>query len=99
MVVVNQILDMVVLALLCKKPYNINWIYHCIPILGITTNIGAEIFAMYYALKLIHNHYQQHYKYNRIIILSDCKFVINCINNKWNPSEYTAAIYKCQKND
>ncbi|ETO10577.1 hypothetical protein RFI_26801 [Reticulomyxa filosa] len=50
------------------------------PINGITTNIGSDIEAMRFALEYVINHYKSHCE--RVIILTDCKFVVNSIFNK-----------------
>ena len=64
------------------------------PIKGITTNIGAEIEGVKQALQYISNNYRN--RTERIIILCDCKFVINSINNKIDSEEYIFPIKECQ---
>src|SRR3984885_15079140 len=64
------------------------------PIQGITTNIASEIEGLKQAITYVHNNYTNHT--NRTIILSDCKFAINAIFNRFNSECYTSEIRECQ---
>ncbi|ETN99134.1 hypothetical protein RFI_38347, partial [Reticulomyxa filosa] len=72
-------------------PYLPQWLELEYPINGITTNIRSEIEAMRLVLEYVSNHYRSHC--GRVIILTDCKFVINSIFNKF----YKLPIMDCQK--
>ncbi|ETO06095.1 ribonuclease H, partial [Reticulomyxa filosa] len=71
------------------------WLELEYPIPGITTNYGCEIEAMKQALEYVCKNYK-HYQ-SRVIILCDCKFVINSMMNKWNPEDYKSQIGVCQQ--
>jgi ribonuclease HI len=64
------------------------------PIGSLTTNNACELIAIKTALEYIQNKFDN--LVNRIIILSDSKYCINMILNKYNPSEYHSIINKCQ---
>ncbi|ETO00626.1 RnhA2 [Reticulomyxa filosa] len=72
-----------------------NWLELEYPITCIKTNIGSETEAMRLALEYVGNHYRFHF--GRLIILTDCKFVINAIFNKWDFDIYKLPIMDCQK--
>ncbi|ETO32030.1 ribonuclease H [Reticulomyxa filosa] len=82
-------------GLVIQDPYLSQWLKLEYPINGITTNIGSEIEAMGLALKYLSNHYRLHC--GRVIIFTDCKFVINSISNKWDSDIYKLPIMNCQK--
>ena len=67
------------------------------PCVGMVSNIWCEVFAMQLALKEIRRHYQTHtFSKTRLIVFSDCKFVINAIYQRWNSYYCRSEIEKCQ---
>ena len=78
-----------------QDPNNSNWIKLEFPIKGITSNIGAEIEGIKQALQYSSDNYR--YYSGRVIILTDCKFAINSIINKWDSDIYNIPIADCQK--
>ncbi|ETO33158.1 ribonuclease HI [Reticulomyxa filosa] len=82
-------------GLVVQDPSQPQWKELEFPINGITANYKCEIEAMKQALIYIHTNYTQ--AENRVIILCDCKFVINTLMNKWNPEDYKYEIEECQR--
>ena len=65
------------------------------PINGITTTIGSEIEAVRQALIYTQTHYTS--SESRVVILSDCKFVVNSILNRCNSEKYNFPVMECQR--
>ena len=84
-------------GLVIQDPSMAEWIQLEYPIDGITTCIGSEIEAIKIALEYVSIHYQQGEREERVIILSDCKFAVNSILNKWDPDMYKLQVNECQK--
>ena len=82
-------------AIVVQDPSLSNWLELEFPIKGITTNIGCEIEAMKQALEYTKNNLID--CEGRIIILSDCKFVVNAVTNKCKSEDYRIPIMECQK--
>ncbi|ETO08846.1 hypothetical protein RFI_28541 [Reticulomyxa filosa] len=72
-----------------------NWLELEFPIKGITTAIGSEIEAVRQGLEYITNNYKDTGK--RLVILSDCKFAVNTILNKFNSESYNFPVSECQQ--
>ena len=64
------------------------------PIKGITTTIGSEFEGVYQGLKYVQENFKN--KDSRVVILSDCKFVVNSILNKCNSETYNFPVADCQ---
>ena len=71
------------------------WLGLEFPIKGITTNIASEIEAVRQALIYVLEHYIG--PETRIVVLSDCKFVVNAILDRWNSETYNLPIAECQR--
>ena len=82
-------------GLVIQDPQISQWLEFEFPIKGITTAIGSEIEAVRQALEYV----KQNYKNieSRVVILSDCKFVVNAILNKCNSETYNFPVSACQK--
>ncbi len=72
-----------------------SWIEQEFPVDGITSNIMCEILAMAKAIEFCKEHLDS--TSNRIIIFSDCLFVVNCIKNLWHSSLFYREILDCKK--
>ena len=81
-------------GLVIQDPSLEQWIEMESPIKGITTTIGSEIDAIRHAIEYVCMNYKS--RDERIIILSDCKFVVNAIHNKCNSENYNLPIADCQ---
>jgi ribonuclease HI len=82
-------------GLVIQDPSLPNWLELEFPIQGITTNIGCEIEGMRQAIEYVSNNYR-HYT-DRVIILSDCKFAVNAVLNKWDSDIYNFPVMECQR--
>ena len=69
-----------------QDPSEQKWLVLELPIKGITTTIGSEFEGVYQGLKYVQEHFKN--QDSRVVILSDCKFVVNSILNKCNSETY-----------
>jgi ribonuclease HI len=72
-----------------------SWINLEFPIEGPSSNIAAELVGMREAI----NYCQVHLNHinQRVVILCDCKFVLESIANRWNPSAHVEEVMACQR--
>jgi ribonuclease HI len=82
-------------GLVVQDPSFEHWLELEFPIKGITTTIGSEIEAVRQGLEHVNQNYIG--VESRVVMLSDCKFVVNAILNKCNSETYNFPVAECQR--
>ena len=82
-------------GLVVQDPSRTQWLELEFPMKGITTIIGSEFEGVRQGLKYVQENFKN--KESRVVIISDCKFVVNSILNKSNSETYNFPVAECQR--